>query len=95
MEDQPLPADASSTALSLAARDVNKIGDEPYFRDNGQEGVVELTQWFERIKTVFRISHYSVENQIKFSTCTLLAGALTWWNSRVRIVGQDVAYEMT
>ncbi|GJW23945.1 putative reverse transcriptase domain-containing protein [Tanacetum coccineum] len=35
------------------------------------------------------------EGVIKFSTCTLLAGALTWWNSYVRIVGQDVAYAMT
>ncbi|GJS73426.1 reverse transcriptase domain-containing protein [Tanacetum coccineum] len=42
-----------------------------YFK--GTEGVVELTQWFERMETVFRISHCSVENQIKFSTCTLLA----------------------
>ncbi|GJY50442.1 putative reverse transcriptase domain-containing protein [Tanacetum coccineum] len=60
-----------------------------YFK--GTEGVVELTQWFERMETVFRISNYSVDNQIKFSTCTLLAGALTWWNSHIRIVGQDVA----
>ncbi|GJR07392.1 putative reverse transcriptase domain-containing protein [Tanacetum coccineum] len=36
-----------------------------------------------------------MDNQIKFSTCTLLASALTWWNSDVRIVGQDVAYAMT
>ncbi|GJY51593.1 hypothetical protein Tco_0442440 [Tanacetum coccineum] len=50
---------------------------------------------FERMETVFRISNCSVENQIKFSTCTLLAGALTWWNSHVRIVGHDVAYAMT
>ncbi|GKC15844.1 reverse transcriptase domain-containing protein, partial [Tanacetum coccineum] len=64
-----------------------------YFK--GTEGVVELTQWFERMETVFRISNCSVDNQIKFSTCTLLAGALTWWNSHVRIVGQDVAYAMT
>ncbi|GJZ17361.1 reverse transcriptase domain-containing protein [Tanacetum coccineum] len=64
-----------------------------YFK--GTEGVVELTQWFERMETVFRISNCSVENQIKFSTCTLLAGALTWWNSHVRIVGYDVAYAMT
>ncbi|GJT92863.1 reverse transcriptase domain-containing protein [Tanacetum coccineum] len=63
-----------------------------YFK--GTEGVVELTQWFERMETVFRISNCSVENQIKFSTCTLLAGALTWWNSHVRIVGHDVAYAM-
>ncbi|GJR73166.1 hypothetical protein Tco_0085531 [Tanacetum coccineum] len=64
-----------------------------YFK--GTEGVVELTQWFERMETVFHISNCSVDNQIKFSTCTLLAGALTWWDSYVRIVGQDVAYEMT
>ncbi|GKG31820.1 hypothetical protein Tco_0426770, partial [Tanacetum coccineum] len=42
-----------------------------YFK--GTEGVVELTQWFERMEIMFRISHCSVENQIKFSTCTLLA----------------------
>ncbi|GJX85890.1 putative reverse transcriptase domain-containing protein [Tanacetum coccineum] len=64
-----------------------------YFK--GTEGVVELTQWFKRMETVFRISNCSMDNQIKFSTCTLLAGALTWWNSHVRIVGQDVAYAMT
>ncbi|GJZ94179.1 reverse transcriptase domain-containing protein [Tanacetum coccineum] len=34
-----------------------------YFK--GTEGVVELTQWFERMETVFRISNCSVENQIK------------------------------
>ncbi|GKD75522.1 hypothetical protein Tco_1333804 [Tanacetum coccineum] len=57
----------------------------------GTEGVVELIQWFKKMETMFSISNYSVENQIKFSTCTLLAGALTWWNSHVRTVGHDVA----
>nr|GFB74105.1 hypothetical protein [Tanacetum cinerariifolium] len=38
----------------------------------GTEGVVELTQWFEKMETVFRISNCSMKNQIKFSTCTLL-----------------------
>ncbi|GJT17253.1 hypothetical protein Tco_0875959 [Tanacetum coccineum] len=61
----------------------------------GTKGVVELTQWVEKMETVFRISNYSVENQVKFSTCTLLGNALTWWNSHVRIVGNDVAYAMT
>ncbi|GJV80296.1 putative reverse transcriptase domain-containing protein [Tanacetum coccineum] len=64
-----------------------------YFK--GTEGVVELTQWFKRMETVFRISNCSVENQIKFSTCTLLAGALTWWNSHVMTVSHYVAYAMT
>ncbi|GJV43928.1 reverse transcriptase domain-containing protein [Tanacetum coccineum] len=47
------------------------------------------------METVFRISNCSVENQIKFSTCTLLGSALTWWNSYVRTVGHDVMYAMT
>ncbi|GKC18464.1 hypothetical protein Tco_1020614, partial [Tanacetum coccineum] len=55
----------------------------------GTEGVVKLTQWFERMETVFRIRNYTMENQIKFSTCTLLGVALTWWNSHVRTVGHD------
>ncbi|GKD12503.1 putative reverse transcriptase domain-containing protein [Tanacetum coccineum] len=64
-----------------------------YFK--GTEGVVELTQWFERMETVFRISNCSVENQIKFSMCTLLGSALTWWNSHVKTVGHGVDYAMT
>ncbi|GJT96137.1 putative reverse transcriptase domain-containing protein [Tanacetum coccineum] len=61
----------------------------------GTKGVVELTQWVEKMEIVFRISNCSVENQIKFSTCTLLGNALTWWNSHVRTVGNDIAYAMT
>ncbi|GJY08801.1 reverse transcriptase domain-containing protein [Tanacetum coccineum] len=60
----------------------------------GTEGIVELTQWFEKMETMFSISNFSVENQIKFSTCTLLGSALTWWNSHVKTVGHDVAYAM-
>ncbi|GKG21790.1 hypothetical protein Tco_0384385, partial [Tanacetum coccineum] len=67
---------------------------QPLLYFKGTEGVVELTQWFERMETVFRISNCFVENQIKFSTCTLLAGTLTWWNSHVMTVSHDVAYAM-
>ncbi|GKC39154.1 reverse transcriptase domain-containing protein [Tanacetum coccineum] len=62
---------------------------------NGTKGVVELTQWIEKMEIVFCISNCSVENQIKFSTCTLLGNAQTWWNSHVRTVGNDIAYAMT
>ncbi|GJU14802.1 putative reverse transcriptase domain-containing protein [Tanacetum coccineum] len=64
-----------------------------FFR--GTEGVVDLTQWFERMETVFRISNCIVENQVKFATCTLMGTALTWWNSHARTVTNDVAYAMT
>ncbi|GJU06288.1 reverse transcriptase domain-containing protein [Tanacetum coccineum] len=61
----------------------------------GTRKVVNLTQWFERMETVFRISNCTVENQVKFATCTLLGTALTWWNSHARTVTNDVAYAMT
>ncbi|GJX10813.1 hypothetical protein Tco_0200672 [Tanacetum coccineum] len=34
-------------------------------KPRGTEGVVDLTQWFERMETVFRISNCTVENQVK------------------------------
>ncbi|GJX17937.1 reverse transcriptase domain-containing protein [Tanacetum coccineum] len=85
-------------ADALAAHDADRSmnGDDSHNSGTGgTEGVVELTQWFEKMETVFRISNCSVENQIKFSTCTILGSALTWWNSYVRTVGHDVAYVMT
>ncbi|GJZ28394.1 putative reverse transcriptase domain-containing protein [Tanacetum coccineum] len=60
----------------------------------GTEGVVVLAQWFEKIESVFHISNCAVENQVKFSTCTFLGNALTWWNSHMKNVTQDVAYAM-
>ncbi|GJY28825.1 putative reverse transcriptase domain-containing protein [Tanacetum coccineum] len=77
----------------LVAHDADKSrkGEDILIRN----GVVEFTQWFKRMETVFRISNCSVENQIKFSTCTLLGSALMWWNSHVKTVGHDVAYAMT
>ncbi|GJQ94197.1 putative reverse transcriptase domain-containing protein [Tanacetum coccineum] len=59
---------------------------------NGIEGVVGLTQWFERIEYVFHISNGAIENQVKFATCTLHGINLTWWNTHVRTVGHDAAY---
>nr|GEU38030.1 hypothetical protein [Tanacetum cinerariifolium] len=58
------------------------------------EGVVGLTQWFERMKTVLHINNCAVDNQVKFATCTLHGIALTWWKSYVKIVGQDATHSM-
>ncbi|GJZ72751.1 putative reverse transcriptase domain-containing protein [Tanacetum coccineum] len=85
--------DQGVTAV-LAARNANTNGVDNHNSGTGTEGVVELTQWIEKMETMFCISNCSVENQIKFSTCTLLGNALTWWNSHVRTVGNDIAYAM-
>ncbi|GJY35942.1 hypothetical protein Tco_0421320 [Tanacetum coccineum] len=60
----------------------------------GTEGIIGLTQWFERMESVFHISNCAVENQVKFATCTLYGIALTWWNTHVKTVGHDAAYSM-
>ncbi|GJZ41591.1 putative reverse transcriptase domain-containing protein [Tanacetum coccineum] len=44
----------------------------------GIEGINGLTQWFERMESVFHISNCAVGNQVKYATCTLLGNALTW-----------------
>nr|GEW09828.1 putative reverse transcriptase domain-containing protein [Tanacetum cinerariifolium] len=33
-------------------------------------------------------------NQVKFASCTLIRSSLTWWNSYMRAVSQEVAYAM-
>ncbi|GJZ80473.1 putative reverse transcriptase domain-containing protein [Tanacetum coccineum] len=60
----------------------------------GTEGVVGLTQWVEKMESVFLISNCAITSQVKYASCTLQGSALTWWNSHVRAVGQDVAYAM-
>ncbi|GJQ99231.1 hypothetical protein Tco_0522216 [Tanacetum coccineum] len=60
----------------------------------GTEGVVGLTQWLEKMESVFHISNCTVACQVKFATCTLQGNTLTRWNSHVRAVGHDVAYAM-
>ncbi|GKC07300.1 hypothetical protein Tco_0998910 [Tanacetum coccineum] len=76
----------------LAERDATRNGIDSHTSRTGVRGSERVAQEME---IVFRISNCSVENQVKFSTCTLLASALTWWNSHVMTVTHDVAYSMT
>nr|GEZ03061.1 reverse transcriptase domain-containing protein [Tanacetum cinerariifolium] len=61
----------------------------------GTEGVASLSQWCERIESVFHISNCAAKNQVKFATCTLHSVALTWWNTYVQTIGHEAAYGMT
>ncbi|GJX16781.1 putative reverse transcriptase domain-containing protein [Tanacetum coccineum] len=60
----------------------------------GTEGVVGLTQWFEKMESVYSISNYTVACQVKFATCTLQGNALTWWNSHVKTTTPEAAHAM-
>ncbi|GJS45873.1 putative reverse transcriptase domain-containing protein [Tanacetum coccineum] len=60
----------------------------------GNEDVVGLTRWIEKMESIFNISGCAIENQVKFATCTLLGAALTWWNGQIKTLDLD-AYSMT
>nr|GEZ09136.1 hypothetical protein [Tanacetum cinerariifolium] len=61
----------------------------------GTKGVVGLSQWFEKMESVFSIRNYTVACQVKFPTCTLQGNALTWWNSHVKTTTPEAAHAMT
>nr|GEW32317.1 reverse transcriptase domain-containing protein [Tanacetum cinerariifolium] len=87
--------DDLDVAKALATRDADRNTNDDDSHNSRTEGVVELSQWFEKMENVFRTSNCSMENQINFSTYTLLGSALTWCNSHVMTVGPDAAYAMT
>ncbi|GKB50907.1 putative reverse transcriptase domain-containing protein [Tanacetum coccineum] len=47
------------------------------------------------METLFHISNCLPRYQVKYASCILLDGALTWWNSHKRTVRVDAAYVMT
>nr|GFA67538.1 hypothetical protein [Tanacetum cinerariifolium] len=57
----------------------------------GTEGVIRLTQWFEKMESVFNISNCTAACQAKYAVYTLQGVALTWWNSHVKTVTLEVA----
>nr|GEV87269.1 hypothetical protein [Tanacetum cinerariifolium] len=61
------------------------------------ETIMEMEVTFRRWqwKAVAHCFNGDVECQVKYATCTLLGGALTWWNSHVRTVGHNASYEMS
>ncbi|GJR94276.1 putative reverse transcriptase domain-containing protein [Tanacetum coccineum] len=66
----------------------NGYGDGSHNSGTGNRGTTRTPQ------SMFYISNCAVENQVKFATCTFIGNALTWWNSHMKAVTQDVAYAM-
>ncbi|GKA45313.1 putative reverse transcriptase domain-containing protein [Tanacetum coccineum] len=60
----------------------------------GTEGVVGLTQWFEKMESVYSISNCTVACQVKFATCTCKECDLPWWNSQVKDHYSEAAHAM-
>ena len=55
----------------------------------GTEGVVGLTQWFEKMESVFQRSNCPAGCKVKYATGTLVEHALSWWNAYAREKGTE------
>ncbi|GKC41836.1 hypothetical protein Tco_1059558 [Tanacetum coccineum] len=54
------------------------------------EGAVELRRWFEKIESVFEISECAEGKKVKFAAATLKGHALTWWNSKIPTIVEEI-----
>ncbi|GJY12588.1 reverse transcriptase domain-containing protein [Tanacetum coccineum] len=71
----------------------NGHGDGSHNSGIGNRGTTR-TPRFDKERNQCSITTCAVENQVKFATCTFVGNALTWWNSHMKAVTQDVAYAM-
>nr|GEW25026.1 hypothetical protein [Tanacetum cinerariifolium] len=61
---------------------------------HGVEGAVELRRWFEKTKSVFKISECVKGKKVKFAAATLEGPALTWWKTKVATMGLETVNQM-
>ncbi|KAI3807474.1 hypothetical protein L1987_23403 [Smallanthus sonchifolius] len=62
---------------------------------NGTEGAVGLMRWIEQMESVIDISECTADCMVKYSTCTLTDKALTWWNTQMKTLGRETAYQLS
>nr|GFA12431.1 putative reverse transcriptase domain-containing protein [Tanacetum cinerariifolium] len=71
-----------------------KAKDEYYGKLILDLGAVELSRWFEKTESVFRINECIEGKKVKFATAILQGHALTWWNSNIATMGLETMNQM-
>ncbi|GJV94355.1 putative reverse transcriptase domain-containing protein [Tanacetum coccineum] len=62
---------------------------------DGKRGVVVLTRWIEKMDFVHDMSGCSIDQKVKYTAGSFVGKALTWWNSQIRTLSQEVAVSMS
>ncbi|GKC23204.1 retrotransposon protein, putative, ty3-gypsy subclass, partial [Tanacetum coccineum] len=62
---------------------------------DGKGGVVVLTRWIEKMKSANDMSGCSIDQKVKYTAGSFVDKALTWWNSQIRTLSQEVAVSMS
>nr|GEW10642.1 putative reverse transcriptase domain-containing protein [Tanacetum cinerariifolium] len=58
-------------------------------------GAVVLTRWIEKMENVQEMSICSFNQKVKCTVGSFVGKGLTWWNSQVRTLNQEVAFSMS
>ncbi|GJZ76892.1 putative reverse transcriptase domain-containing protein [Tanacetum coccineum] len=83
-----------SVDAAIAAERARHVNAGNNARGSGPARAIELRRWFEKTEMTFGISECAKDKKVKFAAATLRGPALTWWNSKVAILGLDVANQM-
>ncbi|GJT29214.1 putative reverse transcriptase domain-containing protein [Tanacetum coccineum] len=62
---------------------------------DGKGGVVALTGWIEKMEYVHDMSGCSIDQKVKYTAGSFVSKALTWWNSQICTLSQEVAVSMS
>ncbi|GJY02736.1 putative reverse transcriptase domain-containing protein [Tanacetum coccineum] len=62
---------------------------------DGKGGAIFLTRWIKKIEFMHDMSGCSVDQKVKYTAGSIMGKALTWWNSQIRILIQEVALSMS
>ncbi|GJY36182.1 putative reverse transcriptase domain-containing protein, partial [Tanacetum coccineum] len=62
---------------------------------DGKGGVVVLTRWIKKMENVQDMSGCSNDQKVKYTAGSFVGKALTWWNSQICTLSQEVAVSMS
>ncbi|GKE62946.1 reverse transcriptase domain-containing protein [Tanacetum coccineum] len=62
---------------------------------DGKGGAIVLTRWIEKMESVQDMSGCSIDQKVKYTTGSFLGKALTWWNSYICTLSQEVVVSMS
>nr|GEY80486.1 reverse transcriptase domain-containing protein [Tanacetum cinerariifolium] len=61
---------------------------------DGKGGVVVLTRWIKKMENVQYMSGCIIDQKVKYIAGSFVGKALTWWNSQIRTLSQEVSVSM-
>ncbi|GJY13207.1 hypothetical protein Tco_0382516 [Tanacetum coccineum] len=70
----------------------NVVNENEY---DGKGGVVVLTRWIKKMKSVHDMSGCSIDQKVKYTAGSFVGKVLTWWNSQILTLSREVAISIS